>query len=137
MEKVSELNQYDRCWENTLVNVKLYTLVRYVEDNKVSHMEAELLEDLIRDLRKHFGELVVTRGKEYTFLCMDINITENKKVEIDMKEKLLEAIEASGENIDEKVTTPESSHIFLVNEQAKQLDEEKRESFHLVVANLL
>ena len=32
-----------------------------------------------------------------------------------LKEQLLEAIEAFGENIDEKVTTPESSHLFRVN----------------------
>ena len=36
-----------------------------------------------------------------------------------MKEKLLGIIEAFGENIDEKVTTPESSHIFIVNKQEK------------------
>ena len=54
-----------------------------------------------------------------------------------MKEKLLKAIEAFGENIDEKVTTPASSHQFIVNEQAQHLDEEKSEIFHPVVAKLL
>ena len=39
-----------------------------------------------------------------------------------MKEQLLEAIEAFGENVDKKVTTPASSHLFIVNKQLKQLD---------------
>ena len=51
-----------------------------------------------------------------------------------MKDKFLEAIEALGEDIDEKLSSPESSHLFLVNEQTKQIDEEKREIFHALVA---
>ena len=54
-----------------------------------------------------------------------------------MKEKLLEAIEAFGENIDEKVTTPASSHLFMVKKQARKLDEEKSKKFHSLVAKLL
>ena len=54
-----------------------------------------------------------------------------------MREKLLEEIEAFGENFDEKVTTPASIHILIVNKQAKQLDEERREILHSVVKNLL
>ena len=49
----------------------------------------------------------------------------------------MESVEAFGENIDEKVTTPACSHIFTVNKQAYKLDEEKSILFHLVVANLL
>ena len=52
-------------------------------------MEAEVVEDLINDLKKHFGELVVAIWKNHTFLGMGIDITEDKKVEIDMKYYLL------------------------------------------------
>ena len=54
-----------------------------------------------------------------------------------MKEKLLEAIESFGENIDEKVTTPESSHLLILNKKSQKLDEENREIFLLVVGNIL
>ena len=46
-----------------------------------------------------------------------------------MKKKLLEAIEAFGENID-KVTTTASIHLFIVTKQEKQIDEDKRKIFH-------
>ena len=46
---------------------------------------------------------------------MNITIAEVREVYIDMKETVLEAIKAFGENIDKKVTTPESSHLFIVN----------------------
>ena len=35
--------------------------VWYVEINKVSHLEEKIVEDLINDLKNHFGELLVTR----------------------------------------------------------------------------
>ena len=103
----------------------------------MSHMDAIVVENLINNLKNHFGELVVTRGKKHKFLDMNKNITEDKKIQIDMKEQLLEAIEVFGENIDEKVTTPVYGHLSIVTEQAHQLDEDKRENIYLVVAKLL
>ena len=49
-------------------------------------MESKVVEDLINDWKKKFGELVVTIVKKHTFLGVNINIREEKKVEIDMKE---------------------------------------------------
>ena len=66
----------------------------YVDNNKVSRMESEVVQDLINDFKNHFGELVVTIGKKHTSLDININIIEYKKVKIEIKEKLLEAIEA-------------------------------------------
>ena len=54
-----------------------------------------------------------------------------------MKVQLLEAIYISGENIDEKVTTPEYNHILIVDKQAQQLDKYKGKPFHLVVVKPL
>ena len=47
---------------------------------------------------------------------------EEKRVEIDTKEQFSEAIEAFGWNFDEKVTTLESSNLFIVNRKSQQLD---------------
>ena len=59
----------------------------------------------------------MTRGNKHTLLGINYNITEDKKVDIEIKEQLLEAIAAFGENIDEKVTTPVSSHLFIFNKK--------------------
>ena len=67
MEKGFKLNPYDRYVKNKLVNGKQCTLVWYVDDNKVSQMEARVVEGLINNLKKHFGELLVTRGKKHIF----------------------------------------------------------------------
>ena len=54
-----------------------------------------------------------------------------------MKEEFPEAIEAFGENVYERVTKPASIQLFVVNKKAQQIDEEKGEIFHSVVAKLL
>ena len=131
MEKGFEPNPYDRCVANKIVNSKQFTLVCYVDDKKLSRMEAKSVVDLISDLKSNFGGLVVTRANKHTFFGMNINITEEKKVEIDTKEQLLEAIEAFWENIDEKVTTPSSSHLFIFNEkQVKNMKKRVKSTIH-------
>ena len=80
---------------------KQCTPVWYVYDNKVSHMEATIVEDRNNDMNKYFEELLVNRVKKHIFLGMNINKTEDQKVEIQMIEQFLEALEAFGENIDE------------------------------------
>ena len=92
MEKGFRIKQYDICVANKLVNGKQCTIVWYVDSKKMSHMEAKVVDDFINDLKKHFGELVVTKVRKHTCLGVNINIPEDKKVEINMKEQFLESI---------------------------------------------
>ena len=61
MEKFFELNPYGRCVANKIFNGKQYTLVWYVDENKVSQMGEKVVDNLINDLKKHFGGLLVIR----------------------------------------------------------------------------
>ena len=60
-----------------------------------------------------------------------------QKFKINIKEQFFEEIEAFKENIDEKLTTPASSQLFTLSEQAYQLDEENSEIFHSLVVKIL
>ena len=55
MEKCFEVNPYDICVSNKMVNGKQFILVWYVDENKVSHIEVKLVEGLIKYLINHFG----------------------------------------------------------------------------------
>ena len=71
------INPYDRCVANKSINGKQCTIVWYVDDNKVSHEDPNVVTEVIELMKKHFGDLTVTRGNEHRFLGMNIKI--NKK----------------------------------------------------------
>ena len=49
-----ELNPYDLCVANKIINGKQYTIVWYVDDNKISHVDSTVVDNIIKELTKHF-----------------------------------------------------------------------------------
>ena len=68
------LNDYDKCVANKIINGKQCTIVFYVDDNKISHADPEVVTSVIKDISKHFGKLTVSRGNKHDYLGMDIKI---------------------------------------------------------------
>jgi len=83
----------------------------------------------------------VTRGKVHRFLGMNTAITEDRKLNTNMKEHLHEAIDMfsriDGEEINQVVTSPARPRLRDVDEKCPKLTEDKREGFHSIVAKLL
>ena len=67
-----KVNEYDRCVANKMVNGKQCTIVWYVDDVKVSHVDETVVSDIITYMQKEFGNLTITRGKKHQYLGMDI-----------------------------------------------------------------
>jgi hypothetical protein len=133
-----EINPYDRCVANKIINGKQCTIAWYVDDNKLSHVESNVVTEILDKVKDHFGELVISRGDEHTLLGMHIKLNrEKKQVEIEMIDQLKEAIELFGEDVDERVTSPATKNLFVVDEKSEQLNDAKSEIFHSVVAKLL
>ena len=57
-----ELNSYDMCVANKIINGQQCTICWHVDDNKVSHKERAVVEDIIEELEKHFGAFSVVHG---------------------------------------------------------------------------
>ena len=57
-----ELNPYYLCVSNNIINGKQCTIVWYVDDNKISHVDPAVVDTIIQELTKHFGELPITAG---------------------------------------------------------------------------
>eukprot|EP00957_Ditylum_brightwellii_P047606 3616093-Ditylum_brightwellii.AAC.1 len=101
-----KVNPYDRCVANDMINGKQCTLVWYVDDNKLSYADSKVVDNILEKITEHFGELATTRGDEHTLLGMKLRI-KDKKVEVDMREQLQEAIEAFGEELgSDEVVSP-------------------------------
>ena len=136
-----EINPYDKCVANKVINGKQCTIVWYIDDNKVSHVDKNVVTEVIELMKRHFGDLVVTRGKKHNFLGMDISITEDKNIEIGMKDQLNEAVasfeEIEGESVSETVNSSAKHHLRYVDDTCKKLNGTKKEVFHSVVQKLL
>ena len=91
------LKEYYICVANKNVNGKQCTVAWYVDDDKASRVESRVIDDLWDIIKTHFGEIKITRGKKHTFLGMNLRITEDKKIEIDMEDQLMDAIDVFGE----------------------------------------
>jgi Ca2+-binding EF-hand superfamily protein len=132
-----KVNDYDRCIATKQINGKQCTICWYVDDNKISHMDQEVIDEVINKLKPHFGKLTITRGDTHTFLGMDIKIRNDGKFEILQTDHLKEAFEMFGEDLTRKVTSSASSYLFQVDNNSKMLDDTKSKVFHSVSAKLL
>jgi hypothetical protein len=132
-----ELNPYDTCVANKMIDGKQCTIAWYVDDNKISHVDDKVVTRTIEMIEGRFGKMTVTRGKEHVFLGMNITFHDDGTVSVKMKEYIKEAIDDFGEDIIRSAATPAKKNLFDVDETAEPLTRKKRENFHSVVAKLL
>ena len=133
-----ELNPYDKCVANKTVNGKQCTIVWYVDDLKISHMEHAVNMEIIDKLREHFGDLKATTGDSHTYLGVNYTIDRKKKcVHMEAKKQVQEATNKFPDHDLREVKSPSGQGLFSVDEELKLLAEDKAEIFHSVVAKLL
>ena len=132
-----KINPYDRCIANKMINGKQCTIVWYVDDNKISHMDEKVIDDIICVLEKKFGKFTITKGKKHTFLGMNMEFHDDGRVSVEMKNQIMEALDMIGEDVDLRVTSPAPKHLFEVDDNCEKLSERKSEIFHSVTAKLL
>ena len=70
------LNPYDTCVANKTINNKQCTIVWYVDDTKISHVDSIVVTKIIKAIEEKFGDMTVTRGKSHVSLGMDIDSTQ-------------------------------------------------------------
>ena len=114
-----EINPYDKCVANRMINDKQCTIVWYVDDNKVSHEDPEIVTEVMDLMKRHFGDLTITRGNKHRFLGMNIALHPHQKIEIEMKDQLQKAIDMfeqnDGKEVTEQVTSPATRRLREVN----------------------
>ena len=131
------INPYDPCVANSTIEGSQCTIAWYVDDTKISHVNPDVVSRVIETLEGHFGKMTVTRGREHTFLGMNIRYTEEQTAVITMKDYLREAIAESELAITREAATPAKRTLFEVNEQSPKLDNDQARIFHSVTAKLL
>ena len=75
-----------------MVHDKQCTIAWYVDDNKLSHVDSEVVTSIIDEIAERFPGLEVTRGKQHDFLGMIFDFKKNGTVSINMKNHIQEAV---------------------------------------------
>jgi Reverse transcriptase (RNA-dependent DNA polymerase) len=132
-----ELNPYDPCVANKMIEGKQCTIVWYVDDNKISHVNPAVVTDIILKIEERFGKMTVTRGTEHTFLGMFFVFYPDGTVTISMKSYLEEAIAEADTKITKIAATPSKRDLFESDAKSPPLSKKESENFHSIVAKLL
>ena len=129
-------NNYDLCVANKTINDNICTITWHVDDLKISHKDESVVQQVIKQIEKEYGEMSVTTGSVHSYCGMKL-IFKDRQVEIEMIDYLKDTVTELPENCDVTITTPAASHLFDVNEKQEKLDHEKKQLFHTFVAKLL
>jgi hypothetical protein len=143
-----ELNPYDPCTANRMVNGKQQTILWHVDDCKLSHMETKVNDEFIEILREEYesifedgsGKMIVNRGKKHTYLGMQLDFTVPGQVSVSMLDYVREIVETFEKEAPLSVGTKTSAapaDLFRVNPDSTKLTPERKEKFHSLVAKTL
>jgi hypothetical protein len=59
-----------------------------VDDNKISHVNPDVVSQVIEKIEERFGKMTVTLGSEHTFLGMNFSFNGDETVSMTMKSYL-------------------------------------------------
>ena len=130
------VNPYDNCVANKLINGSQFTTCWYVDDIKFSYKDENEVRKIISKFESKFGKMSVTHGTKHTYLGMNIEF-KNKKVQMEIKEYLLDCIHDFSEVIKTAAKTPTTKSLMKTNKQSELLQNEQKETFHGLVHKLL
>ena len=132
------LNLYDPCVANATIQGSQCTIVWFVDDNKISHKDPEVVRDMVQHIEAKFGTMTKTEGDEHEFLGMKLQFNRHDKtVKILMQSYLDEAIQQSQLDVRRVAATPASKGLFEVDPHATQLRPSESDRFRSVVCKLL
>ena len=133
-----EINPYDPCVANKLVDEKQMTVRWHVDDLMISHVNKGEILKFVRCIKDIYGDnLVENVGKVHDYLGMTFDYAFGGEVRINMCKYLSSIIADFPEQITGVSATPAADHLFKVRGDGKKLSEEQADAFHHTVYQLL
>lgn len=130
-------NPYDFCIANATIEGSQCTIGWFVDDTKISHINPNVVTNIVDTLEKRFGKMTVTRGKEHKFLGMNIKYLNDGTATIHMPSYIQEAVVDSGLEISGSPPSPCANSLFSLDRAAPPLSEARAKTFHSIVAKLI
>jgi hypothetical protein len=135
-----ELNPYDPCVANKVIDGHQFTLAWHVDDIKMSHKDPKEVSKVIAWLKSIYGDnMHVSRGLVHDYLGMTLDYATKGEVKVTMADYLKEVLNDFPEVIEGHAQTAAAENLFTVrpDDERTTLDEERARAFHHSVAQLL
>ncbi len=108
-----EVNPYNLCFVNKMVNRSQMTIQWHVDDLMISHTSGEAILQFLHALEGIYGDnLAENTEKIHDYLRMTFNFSFRNEVEINMMQYILKMIAAFRKEIVGKAATPAGDHFF-------------------------
>jgi hypothetical protein len=141
-----EINPYDFCVTNKMIDGKQCTVVWHVDDLKISHMDPKVTTTILNLLDAKYGQeivggkrapLTINQGKLHDYLGILLVYSKPGYVKLNMIAYLGKVLEEMPEDMDGTASSPAAEYLFKIINGAEALDEATSEFFHATVAKLL
>ena len=137
-----EMNPYDNCVFNKVVDGNQVTFCFFVDACKISHMDQEVIDDILTDLNNVFAtkkkRVSVAKGSAHDYLGITINYGEEGKVKFTMYDFLKDIIAEAPADMNGIAVNPARDNLFETHEDTSPpLDTKTVDLFHRTTARLL
>ena len=136
-----QLNPYDWCVINKVINGKQCMIGWHVDDLEISHVDEEVVEEVIRGLNDRYGKetpISVHMGPVQEYLGMTTDYRVKGKVSFSMPQYIEDLLAECPDSIMKgSSATPAANYLFQTNENAEKLNAMDAVLYHHLVAKLL
>ena len=134
-----EVNPYDPCVANKVVDGKQLMVTWHVDDLKVSHLQKKIVDQFlqwIKDTYGKIGQVKVSRGRVHDYLGMKLDYSVPGQLSVNMTEYVDKMVEGFPKDQlrNSKPKAPWTGDLFTVNPESPRLAKQQSELFHTVVA---
>ena len=134
------LNPYDQCVANKMINGSQCTIVWHMDDLKISYVQEEVVNNIVKWLNKEFGSgdpMMVFEGKIHHYLGLTLDYTTPGMLKVDMTGYVDGVLEEVPQDMMGTTNAPAASYLFKMNQtDPTLLGPSKKEIFHHITMQL-
>ena len=137
-----KINPYDWCVANKVINGKQCTICWHIDDLKISHVDADVVTNVIEHLDNAFGKeapITVHRGKHHDYLGVDLDFSIPGQFRMSMFKYIEDMLTELPQDMNGMAMTPAGENLFDTRPDNERvlLDNDTKEFFHHNTAKLL